>query len=317
MTMTVAVTGGAGFIGSALVRNLVQDPSIGDVVVVDNFSTGSRRNLYGVDVNVQAADVRDRDALSRALRPADAIVHLAALPSVVRSLQDPLSSHEVNVTGTFNVLEQSRALDIPIYAASSSSVYGASQQLPKREDQTPEPMSPYAAGKLAGEAYLRAYRYSFDVRGIAFRFFNVYGPRQPFAGAYSAVVRAFLSAARDGVPFQVYGDGRQTRDFTFVDSVADALAASVVRGLDYPEPVNLAFGTRTSILELGEAVSSVTGTSVGLIFKDARKSDVRDSQADGGSLKELLPDIRPVSLIEGLQYTYDHLARETKPEIFV
>ena len=181
-----------------------------------------------------------------------AIVHLAARPSVPRSLADPVASHLANATGTVEVLEAARRTGAHVVVASSSSVYGATATLPKREDLPTRPMSPYAASKLATEAYTNAYAHSFGLPTLALRFFNVFGPRQPAGHAYAAVVPTFVDAALAGRPLPIDGDGRQTRDFTYVDTVAAVIADAVVRRVTDPDPVNLAFGTRTDLLTLVE-----------------------------------------------------------------
>ena len=246
--MKVVVTGGAGFIGANLCRALAAAPSVREVVAFDDLSTGSETNLHGAGldgVKLIEGTILDGGALDDVMAGAAAVVHLAARPSVPRSLIDPMASHHANATGTLEVLEAARrAGGTHVIAASSSSVYGASPTMPKREDQPTRPMSPYAASKLAAEAYVLAYQHSFDLPTLAFRFFNVFGPLQRSGHAYAAVVPAFIEATLSGTPLPVHGDGRQTRDFTFVDSVTAVLTDAVVRGVTCPDPVNLAFGTR-------------------------------------------------------------------------
>ncbi len=229
--MKVVVTGGAGFIGANLCARLTRDPDVSEVVAFDDLSTGVRTNLDGIDATFAEADILDPAALDRAFDGATSVVHLAARPSVPRSLADPMRSHVVNATGTVEVLEAARrAGNLHVVVASSSSVYGANPALPKHESATTLPLSPYAASKLATEAYALSYQHSFGLPALAFRFFNVFGPLQPAGHAYAAVVPAFVSAALEGRPLPVQGDGRQSRDFTFVGTVADVLAES-----RYPE----------------------------------------------------------------------------------
>lgn len=301
--MKILVTGGAGFIGANLCRELATRQGITEVVAFDNLSTGSAANLEGSGVELLEASVLDRAALARAVDRADAVVHLAARPSVPRSLADPVASHEANATGTLYVLEECRRRGVHVVAASSSSVYGSAAQLPKHEDLPTRPLSPYAASKLAGEAYLLAYGASFGVPVLALRFFNVYGPLQTAGHAYAAVIPAFVSAALRGEPLRVYGDGNQTRDFTYVGTVAQVLADAVLRKTTCSSPVNLAFGTRVSLLDLSRHLAAVMERPLDIEFLPARPGDIRDSQAANHRLRELFPDVAPVPLETGLPHT--------------
>jgi UDP-glucose 4-epimerase len=302
--MKVVVTGGAGFIGANLVRELLVG---GDTVtVLDDFSTGELVNLHGCDISIVDGSILDPGTLDHAFRGADAIIHLAARPSVPRSLADPLASHHANATGTLQVLEATRRAGGPhVIVASSSSVYGANGALPKSEDLVPMPVSPYAVSKLATESYALSYAACFGLDVLTFRFFNVYGPYQRAGHAYAAVVPAFVSAALIGEPLQVHGDGHQTRDFTFVGSVA-AILCSAVRGrVTSGRPVNLAFGTRASLLDLIAELERVLDRPLRTAHIDPRPGDVRDSQADNSRLRHLFPSAEPVSLRDGLRATVD------------
>ena len=302
--MRVAVTGGAGFIGANLCHALAAAGHA--VVAVDDLSTGSADNLAGTGATLAEGSILDRDHLADAFAGADAIVHLAARPSVPRSIADPGRSNEVNVTGTLNVLEQARPLADPyVIVASSSSVYGANPVLPKHEDLVPRPLSPYAVSKLAAEHYLLAYRECFGLRGLALRFFNVYGPLQPAGHAYAAVVPAFIDAALRGVPLTVHGDGKQSRDFTFVGSVVGLIAEALDRRLDVDGPVNLAFGTRVTLLELIGLLEGELGRDLEREHTDPRPGDVRDSQADQTRMRNLFPGIEPVAFDVGLRATVE------------
>ena len=302
--MKVAVTGGAGFIGANLCRILVDRPEVDEVVVIDDLSTGSRSNLAGLDVALVEGSILDADLLDKVIGDADAVVHLAARPSVPRSLADPMASHLTNATGTMEVLEAARRGRRPhVVAASSSSVYGDNPVLPKREDLAAMPVSPYAAGKLAAEAATLAYGRSFDLPVLAFRFFNVFGPLQAADHAYAAVVPTFVTAALRDEPLPVHGDGLQTRDFTYVGSVTAVLTEAVVQQVTHPGPVNLAFGTRISLLGLIEQLETVLGRPVTRRHTDPRAGDVRDSQADQTRLRQLFPDVEPVGLQPGLRAT--------------
>jgi UDP-glucose 4-epimerase len=301
----VVVTGGAGFIGANLCRALVATGGIGEVVVVDDLSTGRRSYLDGVGgVTLLEGSILDDGVLDEAVAGAAAVVHLAARPSVPRSLADPLASHEANATGTLRVLEAARRHGGPhVVVASSSSVYGANPVLPKREDLVPMPVSPYAVSKLATESYALAYGSSFGLPTLAFRFFNVFGPLQPADHAYAAVVPIFLDAALAGRPLPVHGDGGQTRDFTYVGTVVGVLADAVRRQVTGDRPVNLAFGTRVSLLELIALLERLLGRPLERTHLPTRAGDVRDSQADRGALAALFPDVSPVALEDGLRAT--------------
>lgn len=311
----VVVTGGAGFIGANLVRALTNVEWIEDVAVVDDLSTGRLANLDGVDARFVEGSVLDAALLDEVFDGASAIVHLAAIPSVPRSVAYPERSHDANASGTLQVLEAARRAGMPhVILASSSSVYGANPALPKSEDLRPMPMSPYAVSKLAAESYALAYAECYGLDVLPFRFFNVFGPLQPPDHDYAAVVPAFVSAALDGRPLRIYGDGKQTRDFTFVETVVATITDAIDRRVTSPDPVNLAFGTRTSLLELTGELEEVLERRLKVIHEPARPGDVRDSQADRTRLERLFPDITPVLLADGLRATAgwmeDALGRE-------
>jgi len=301
----VVVTGGAGFIGANLCRALAGQAFVDHVVALDDLSTGSARNLDGCPgVELREGSILDDDDLDGAVAGAQAVVHLAARPSVPRSLADPMATHRSNATGTMMVLEAARRHGMPqVVVASSSSVYGANPALPKREDMVPMPVSPYAASKLATEASTLAYGRSFGLPVLAFRFFNVFGPLQPAGHAYAAVVPAFVSCALEGTPLPIHGDGSQTRDFTYVDTVVAVLTDAVRRRVTDLDPVNLAFGSRVSLLELADTLEAIVGHPVARDHLDPRAGDVRHSQADNARLVGLFPDITPTPLAEGLRAT--------------
>ncbi len=301
--MRVLVTGGAGFIGANLCRELAARPDITDVIALDDLSTGSAENLSGVDAKLIEGSILDRGLLAELVDTADGVVHLAALPSVPRSLIDPVRCHEVNATGTVYVLEECRRRSLYIVAASSSSVYGAVSVSPKHEDLPTRPLSPYAMSKLAVEAGLLAYAAAYGLPTLALRFFNVYGPLQSAGHPYAAVIPTFIAAALGGDPLQIYGDGCQVRDFTFVTTVTSVLADAVLRQVTSPIPVNLAFGTRVSVAELAERVATATGARPQIFHRPARPGDVRDSQADSTRLQALFPDVGPIDLEDGLGET--------------
>jgi UDP-glucose 4-epimerase len=304
--MRVLVTGGAGFIGANLCRHLVAQPEVGEVVVVDDLSSGSLANLDGLSVDLRVGSILDDALLDGASTAASSVVHLAARPSVPRSIADPVASHEVNATGTLRVLEAVRRHSVShVVVASSSSVYGADPVLPKHEDLAPAPRSPYAASKLASEAYALAWSQVWGFDALAFRFFNVFGPLQPAGHAYAAVIPAFLDAALADQPVEVHGDGCQTRDFTFVDTVCEILTRAVVGRVRCDRPVNLAFGGRFDLLAVLAVLESILGHPVARRHVPGRPGDVRDSQADRTRLEGLFPGVTPVPLEEGLRRTVD------------
>jgi UDP-glucose 4-epimerase len=304
--MRVCVTGAAGFIGSHLVDRLLGDAH--DVVGIDDLSTGHLGNLEHVDTRFRLVEgsILDPDALHDATLGVDAIVHLAARPSVPRSVADPGASHDANATGTLRVLEAARAQgDVHVVVASSSSVYGANPELPKHERLATRPMSPYAASKLATEQYALAWQASYGLPTLAFRFFNVFGPRQLPGHVYAAVIPAFTDAALRCDTVVVHGDGTQSRDFTYVGTVVDVIADAVARRVSDPEPVNLAYGTRTTLLDLIDRLEQLTGRAIARSHVATRPGDVPHSQADNTKLRSLFPTIDPVDLTSGLGNTID------------
>ena len=302
--MKVVVTGGAGFIGANLCRQLLATPGVTEVVALDDLSTGFRSNLDGVDVELVEGSILDVDTLDRVVAGASSVVHLGARPSVPRSVADPVASHNANATGTMNVLEAARKADgAHVVVASSSSVYGANPTLPKHEDLATRPLSPYAASKLATESYTLAWGHSYGMPTLAFRFFNVFGPLQAAGHAYAAVVPAFVSAAMAEQPLPVHGDGTQSRDFTFVDTVCSVITEAVQRKVTHPEAVNLAFGTQTNLLEVISELEDILGRELPVDFMPTRAGDVKHTRADNEVLRSLFPGVEAVDLRTGLEAT--------------
>ena len=309
----VLVTGGGGFIGSNLASTLVQAGH--QVRVLDDWSTGTPDNLAGLEasVDVLEVDVRDPQAVARAVSGIDVIYHLAALPSVARSIANPHSSHEVNATGTLVVLAAARDAEVRrVVYASSSSIYGDNPVLPKHEGMPVNPMSPYAASKLAGESYCRAFTRSYGLETVALRFFNVFGPRQDPQSQYAAVIPRFITRMLSGAPPEIFGDGTQSRDFTFVASAVDAC----IRAGESPaeaagEALNIGCGGRITLLEIVDALNDLLGTSLEPVFCSRRDGDVMHSQADIGRAKDLLGYQPVTSFREGLTRTVEWFARDS------
>ncbi len=303
--MKVLVTGGAGFIGSNLVRALLLKSDRG-IVVIDDLSFGFRSNLDGLEVTFIEGSILDKDLLATAMEGVSSVVHLAARSSVPRSIVHPLAAHEDNATGTALVLEAARRQgDVQVIVASSSSVYGANDTLPKHEGLVTRPVSPYAASKLATEAYTLAWGHSYDMPVLALRFFNVFGPLQPPLHAYAAVIPAFLSAAMQDQPLPVHGDGTQCRDFTYVDTVISVIVDAIQRRVSHLEPLNLAFGTKITLLEVITELETILDRPLVVEFQPSRAGDVARSQADSSALQGLFPDVEPADFAVGLRVTAD------------
>lgn len=297
------MTGGAGFIGSHLVTRLLNEGYA--VRVIDNLSTGSMENLREVmdQIDFREGDIRDPDVCSQVVRDVDVVFHVAALPSVSRSMARPIETHDVNATGTLNLLEASRNNGVRRFVYSgSSSAYGDTPQLPKIESAEPLPRSPYAAAKLAGEAYTLSYARASLLEGVALRYFNVFGPRQDPNGPYAAIVPILFRAALTGTPMTLFGDGNQTRDFTFITNVVDAnmLAATGPVSRVNGHVVNVGAGARTSLLELAALVEAVTGRQITRHHAPVRSGDILDSQASLERAGAVLGYRPMVSVQEGI-----------------
>ena len=307
--MDVLITGGAGFIGSHVCQALRRSGGAGRLVVLDDLSTGSRANLAELEgVELVEGSILDESLVSKLVVNADAVVHLAAVPAVARSLKDPRASHDANATGTMIVLEAARLHGAYVVVASSSSVYGRGATMPTHEDHPTRPVSPYAASKLATESYALAYARSFKLPVLVFRFFNVFGPLQRADHAYAAVIPAFVNAALAGHPLTIDGDGTQTRDFTYVGDVAAVIADALDRMVTVDHPLNLAFGSRTSLLSLVSELEALLGRAVVTRHGPSRPGDVHDSQGDPSQLRLHFPAIVPTPLRLGLQSTVEWLS---------
>jgi UDP-glucose 4-epimerase len=309
--MKTLVTGGAGFIGSNLVERLL---TLGhEVVVLDNFATGRRENLaWQRDVEVVEGDIRSYERVHTAVRGCEAVFHQAALPSVPRSVQDPLTSTEANVTGTLNVLLNARDAGVRrVLYASSSSIYGANPELPKHERLAPEPMSPYAVSKLAGEGFCRSFSRIYGLDAVALRYFNVFGPRQDPNSQYAAVIPNFVTVCLEGRAAKIFGDGEQSRDFTYVDNVVDANLAAMEAGPDVTGRVyNVACGERITLNALLREIQSLTGTEIEPVYDAERAGDVRHSLADISAAERDFGYRPSIGLREGLRRVIELLASE-------
>lgn len=308
MTDRCLVTGGAGFIGSHVSHQLVARGH--SVRVVDNLSTGSLEKLEAIrgDIEFIEGDLRDPDVCGRAARGIDVVYHIAALPSVPRSVADPWASHEHNVNATVRILQAAVDSGVRrVVFSSSSSVYGDTPALPKVESVEPLPRSPYAAAKLAAEQYVLAFARAGVIEGVALRYFNVFGPRQDAGSAYAAVIPAFMDAARRGTKVTIFGDGLQTRDFTYVDNIvaANYLGATEDAARVNGVVANVGAGARTSLLELLRAVERVSASELPYELAAPRKGDVRDSLSSLERAKATLGYEPVVDLEEGLRRTWE------------
>ena len=305
--MKVLVTGGAGFIGSNLVRGLLARGD--DVRVLDNFSTGNRVNLAGLERDVEAVegDLRSYERVHAAVRGVEVVFHQGALPSVPRSVQDPLTTTAVNIEGTLNVLLAARDASVRrIVNASSSSVYGNGGELPRTESQLPDPISPYAVAKLAAERFCTSFSRVYAMEVVSLRYFNVFGPRQDPTSEYAAVVPRFIRAIVMGRPVTIYGNGEQSRDFTFVDNIVAAnLLAADAPGVE-GAIVNVATGGSITVDKLADTIGRLLDREVEKRYEPERAADVKDSWADVGEARRLLGYEPKVGLEDGLRRTTDY-----------
>jgi nucleoside-diphosphate-sugar epimerase len=305
------VTGGAGFIGSSIVRRLLEQGHA--VTVLDNFSTGRRSNIADMidDIELFEGDLRSYERVHNAVHGCDVVIHEGALPSVPRSVQDPLTSNEVNVNGTLNVLLAARDNDVRrVVFASSSSVYGANPALPKTEELLPRPISPYGVSKLAAEQYCMAYMSVYGLETVAVRYFNVFGPRQDPASQYSAVIPKFIRLALAGKQPLICGDGLQVRDFTYIDNVVDAtVAAAQVPGAA-GRVMNVACGEAIILLDVVKSIGEALDIDIRPEFGEARLGDIRESYACIDLAREVLGYEPRVAFADGVRRTALHIAKQ-------
>ena len=296
----VAVTGGAGFIGSNLTLRLLKEGH--EVVVIDDLSTGLKSNIDVSKSAFHQISITDLDPLSKALKSCTTIFHLAARGSVPRSLKNPVATHDVNATGTLNVLEVARKTGAHVIFSSSSSVYGRNMQLPKNESMWLGPMTPYAASKLAGEAYVQAYAASYDVPVTLLRFFNVFGPRQRPDHAYAAVLPKWIWLAMQKQPIDVYGDGSASRDFTYVDTVLDIAVTAMKEKVVTEGAMNLAYGNRIFLNDVVQMMKKHF-PDLQVNYKSERLGDVKESQNAPDLLRKLFPKVQPKDFETALSET--------------
>lgn len=283
------VTGGAGFIGSNLCEKLIGKGF--RVRVLDNLSTGKEENMNSFIKSAEfiKGDIRDKLAVERAVRGVEYVIHLAALGSVPRSIEDPATTHEVNATGTLNILTAAKDAGVKrVVYASSSSVYGDTPVLPKQEDMFPTPLSPYAVSKLSGEYYCKVFHHVYGLETIALRYFNVYGPQQDPTSQYAAVIPKFISSILKNQSPVIYGDGEQTRDFTFVDDCNQANIKACFAGDSTGRHFNVGYGSRVSINKLFQKIRALTNKKIEPSYLPQRRGDVRDSLADVSKAMEML-----------------------------
>jgi len=305
--LKILVTGGAGFIGSNIVDELLKRNC--RVRIIDNFCTGKIENIEHLLYKVELikGDIRDKKLVSKIMNGVDYVLHQAALRSVPRSIDDPVSTNDVNITGTLNLLIAAKNAKVKRFIyASSSSVYGDTKELPKKEKQKPQPISPYAASKLAGEHYCRVFSKTFQLETVSLRYFNVFGPRQDPESKYAVVVPIFIYSGLKNKSFEVHSDGKQSRDFTYIDNVVSAnilaLTAKNVSG----KVLNVACNDKHSILDIAYTVSKILKIKPRFIYKPKRAGDVRHTLADTTLAKKFLGYKPLVNFEEGMKKTVEY-----------
>ena len=297
----ITVTGGAGFVGCNLVRALLNENH--EVEIIDDFSTGLESNLKGLDCQTIKLSLVDAEKVFKALEKTEYIFHLGARGSVPRSIKNPRATTDVNVFGTLNVLESARATGATVAFSSSSSVYGSNLELPKNEKMWMAPLTPYAASKLSGEALVASYSASFGISAITYRFFNIFGPWQRPDHDYAAVIPKWIWKLMHNKSIEVFGDGNQSRDFTYIDTVVSVLIQGLKQKVNHPNPVNLAFGSR---ITLNQCIDELRAKfpKLEVQYLPERNGDVRNSQNNPSLLNSMFPKIKPISFSNALEHTY-------------
>ena len=302
--MKFLVTGGAGFIGSSIVEDLLKRGY--DVRVLDNFSTGSRKNISEFNSNIELleGDIRSYHIVKKSVQGIDVILHQAALPSVPRSINDPITTNEVNVIGTLNLLDAAKDAGVEKFVfASSSSVYGDNPELPKYEGMIPNPLSPYAVSKLTGEKYCQVFANLYGMQTIVLRYFNVFGPRQDPNSQYSAVIPKFIKAIKENKKPIIYGDGKQSRDFTYVSNVVEANILAAFKECHTPLLMNCAMHGQITLNELVNRINDLTGNNIEPIYCKPRLGEIKHSFADIDLIKKELNYSPSVSFLNGIGLT--------------
>lgn len=311
MAYNVLVTGGAGFIGSNICERLMGMKEIGLVRVIDNLETGYRENIEALlpqkKFEFVGSDIRDFAVCKQVMADIDVVLHQAAMGSVPRSVQNPINTNDFNINGTLNVFFAAKEAGVrKVVFASSSSTYGTNQELPKQEDKIGDPMSPYAVTKLVSELYAKVFSGLYDFRYIGFRYFNVFGPRQSPRGAYAAVIPLFFKEMLHGRSPVINGDGKQSRDFTYVDNVVDINIAPIFNDnpASWNNIYNVACGYKTSLNDLFRYIAEITGFKGESVHGPDRKGDIRDSLADISKAEKLLSYAPKIAIREGLKRTF-------------
>jgi len=309
------VTGGGGFIGSHIVEELLRRKET--VKVIDNFSTGKRENVepFKDDAEIIEADLAEVNNLAQLLRGADYVIHQAAIPSVPKSIIDPIKSHQANVNGTLRLLVACREAGVKrVVYASSSSLYGDSPTLPKHEGMIPNPLSPYGAQKLFGEMYCQVFTKAYGLETVSLRYFNVFGPRQDPTSQYSGVLAIFIPAVLQGRRPTIYGDGLQSRDFTYVQNVVEANLLACAAPRVGGEAFNVACGDRITVNSMLEQINKIAGKEIAPLYADPRAGDIKHSQADITRAREHLGYEPRVSFQEGLRFTLEWYRMNMTPD---
>jgi UDP-glucose 4-epimerase len=309
----VLVTGGAGFIGSNLTETLLKQGHL--VRVLDNFSTGKRENLVFdkafPSLEIIGGDIRDLSICQKAMNDVEFVFHQAALPSVQQSVEDPLTSHSANVEGTLNVLLAARDAGVKRFVyASSCAIYGDDPIIPKREEMPPDPLSPYALQKVIGEQYCRLFFQLYSLETVSLRYFNIFGPKQDPTSIYSAVIPKFINAILEGCPPIVFGDGEQSRDFTYIDNVVQANLLAISTDHLNGEAINIACGERISLNQLVDFLTDMIGSKVSPIYQEPRKGDIRHSLADIEKGRQILNYDPKVDIENGLRMTVEFFKKK-------
>ncbi len=312
----VLVTGGAGFIGSHLVDKLASIECVEEVKVLDNFSTGKIENLKThlgkPKLSIIKGDVRSQETVRKVMKEINYVFHEAAIASVPLSVKDPLTTHNVNVIGTLNLLEEARVNDSIFIYASSCAVYGDPKRIPISEEDPPKPISPYGASKLSAESYCIAYNKTYGLKTVCLRYFNVYGPRQSYS-QYAGVITIFIHKAMKKEPLTIYGDGKQTRDFIYVEDVVNANLVAATCNKAYGEVINVGTGKETSINELALKIGRIFGfEKPRMIYEKARSGDIRRSLADVTRMKRILGYVSKFDVDEGLPRVIKWVRKENQ-----